>query len=209
MRFSGDMDDVCAITFTPVREISRPVGFDTAHAFECESIVEWITKKRSTNPVTGLVVSNTAVACLLHPLIVDENAEHVAETQVILNGAGWVKGAQLCSAMSVMRVHIVIYTIYALLTTKLLSDSGVAAAVSVFIIISSFVQLMHQTCHMYPVNGKWIMGYFCVIGVIVFTLIELGSPNTRMMAKFFVSHGSMLTARFIFDTNKLYWMDMQ
>ena len=94
MRYSGDADDVCAITCVPVKELSRPVGFDTAHAFECESIVEWITKKRNTNPVTGQTVSNAAVACLLRPLIVDENAEHVAETQIILNSSGWVVGAE-------------------------------------------------------------------------------------------------------------------
>ena len=123
---------------------------------------------------------------------------------------------KICCAMSVMRIHIITYSIiaYMLSLSKLkdtLSDSSITAG-SVFTIASSFAQLMHQTCQVYPVNGKWIMANFCVIGVIVFIMIEslgLCSPGTHMMAKFFVLHGTMLTARLMFDTNKACGMDLQ
>jgi hypothetical protein len=98
MRYTGDADkDVCAITCVPVKELSRPVGFDAAHAFECEAIVEWITKHRRTNPMTGLPLPpNTAVARLLHPLIIVDDASHAArvpETQLLLDRAGWTTTA--------------------------------------------------------------------------------------------------------------------
>lgn len=209
MLYSGDMDDVCAITFTPVQELDRPVGFDTAHAFECESIVEWITKRRNTNPITGQTVPNASVASLLHPLIVDENAEHVVETQIILNNAGWVVGTErdnILRAMSVLRLHIIIYVIFAhMFTFKLKSapsDSYIIAG-SVFTIAASFVQLMRHTCQVYSVNGKCVFSHCCVIGVIIFVMAEaLCPPETHTMAKFFTAHVAMLTARLMFDTSK-------
>ncbi len=97
MRYTGDADkDVCAITCVPVKELSRPVGFDAAHAFECEAIVEWITKHRRTNPMTGLPLPIAAVAHLLHPLIIVDDASHAArvpETQLLLDRAGWTTTA--------------------------------------------------------------------------------------------------------------------
>jgi hypothetical protein len=203
MLYSGDMNDVCAITCTPVKELNRPVGFDTAHAFECEAIVEWITNHRSTNPVTGQNVPKTAVACLLHPLIVDEeNAEHIVETQIMLNSSGWVTGSEkavICSAMSVMRTHVILFSIFAYVFS--LSQLKDALGYIIYIIVLSYFQLMHQTYQVYPVNGKWIMCNLCVVGLIVFTMIEpLGLSSTSTMDKFFVSHGAMLVARLLFDT---------
>jgi hypothetical protein len=218
MRYSGDRDDVCAITFAPVSELDRPVGFDTAHAFECESIVEWITKRRNTNPMTGQTVPNAAVASLLHPLIVDENAEHVVETQIILNRAGWVVVSErdkIFRAMTVLRVHMIIYSILtymlALRLKNVPSDSYIMAG-SVFTIAVSFVQLMHQTCQVYPVHGKLIVSHCCVIGAISIIMIEalgLCAPGTLMITKLFVLHMMMLAARLMFDTTKACGMDLQ
>ena len=203
------MDDACAITFTPVRELDRPVGFDTAHAFECESIVEWITRRRNTNPITGQTIPSTPVASLLRPLIVDDNAEHVVETQIILDNAGWVVGTEeenIFRAMPVLRFHIIIYVIFGhVFTFKLKSapsDSYIIAG-SVFIIVTSFVQLMRHTCQVYSVNGRCVFSHCCVIGVIVFVMAEvLCPPETHTMAKFFTAHVAMLTARLMFDTSK-------
>jgi hypothetical protein len=203
------MDEVCAITFTPVRELDRPVGFDTAHAFECESIVEWVTKRRGTNPITGQTVPSVAVASLLHPLIVEENVEHVVETQIILDNAGLVVGSErdnILRAMTVLRIHIILYTIFAHMFTYKLkgAPSGHRFMVgSVFTIAVSFVQLIRQTCEVYPVNGKCVVSHCCVIGAIVFVMAEaLCPPETHTMAKFFVAHMAMLTARLMFDTSK-------
>ena len=216
MLYSGDMNDVCAITFTPVKELSRPVGFDTAHAFECDgsdAIVEWITKHRGTNPVTGQSVPKTAVACLLHPLVVDEeNAAHVVETQIILNNSGWVEGAEkavICNAVSVMQVHVIVFSILAyFVSLSPFKDAFGDLKCQIYIIVLSFVQLMNQTCEVYPVNGKWIMYSLCVIGVIVFTMIgALGLSGTHTIDKFFVSHGAMLVARIFFDTSTVCRID--
>jgi hypothetical protein len=92
MLYTGDDSDVCAISFTPVGEIEQPVGFDSAHAYECECIVEWLTTQRSSNPMTGeCIPPATPVAAVLHPLIVTDDA-HVASTQAALDRAGLTVG---------------------------------------------------------------------------------------------------------------------
>ena len=59
-------------------------------------------------------------------------------------------------------------------------------------------------CESIVVNSKWIMANACVIGVTAFIMIEhlgLCSPGKHMMAKFFVLHCTMLSARLMFDEN--------
>ena len=72
MLYTGDPNDVCAITFTPVEDISHPVGFDANHAFECESIIHWLTKVRCTNPLNGQKIGPVPISTVLHPLMVGE-----------------------------------------------------------------------------------------------------------------------------------------
>ena len=98
MLYSGDLTDVCAISFTPVCEIEQPVGFESGHAYECECIVEWLTTQRSSNPMTGECIEpGTAVATVLHPLII-RGDEHVPCTQAALDRAGvTVGGADVVS----------------------------------------------------------------------------------------------------------------
>ena len=91
MQFSGDLNDVCPISFVPVAELEHPVGFDARHAFECECIVEWLTKHKSTNPITGENIGSVPMASVLHPLIVGE-CDRVAETAKILSNADMTKG---------------------------------------------------------------------------------------------------------------------
>ena len=90
--YTGDRSDTCAISFTPLSDIEQPVGFDSAHAFECECIVEWLAKHRSSNPMTGEnIPPRTPIASLLRPLIVNEGDDddaRVAQTQAMLDGAG-------------------------------------------------------------------------------------------------------------------------
>ena len=87
--YTGIQDDICPITHTPVAELSNPVGFDTQHAFEAESIVEWITQHAAFNPLTGQnIPAATLVTLVLVVLIVDGQTDHVGETQKLLDDAG-------------------------------------------------------------------------------------------------------------------------
>ena len=95
MRYSGDTDDVCSISCTPVKELKHPVGFDPTHAFECEDIVQWITKSRNSDPLTGKELAHTPVASVLHPLVIDGKTDHLMETRIILNQAGWVVNSEI------------------------------------------------------------------------------------------------------------------
>ena len=90
MLYSGDIADVCAISFTPVRQIERPVGFDARHAFECQSIVEWLTKCRCINPVTSQVLGPVPISSVLHPLIIEQctDSSELEQTLRILTTAG-------------------------------------------------------------------------------------------------------------------------
>ena len=91
MQFLGDADDVCPISFVPVRELAHPVGFDAHRAFECDSVTEWITQHRPTNPVTTLpVVGGPRVVDVLFPLVVEGNDAHVGATRIKLSDAGRV-----------------------------------------------------------------------------------------------------------------------
>ena len=89
MEFIGDADDRCVISFLPVAELQRPVGFDGRHAFECESIVDWLCNYRATHPVTGLTIPKQPLSSVLHPLVVNGNDAHVSETQRVLLQSGW------------------------------------------------------------------------------------------------------------------------
>ena len=90
MHFTGEADDLCVISFLPVTELERPVGFDGRHAFECESIVDWLQNYRASHPVTGQVIQRQPLSSALHPLIVNGNDSHVSETLDLLLRAGWV-----------------------------------------------------------------------------------------------------------------------
>jgi len=89
MEFIGDVDDRCVITFLPVAELQRPVGFDGRHAFECESIVDWLRNHRAAHPVTGQMIQKQPISSILHPLVVNGDDAHVSETQCVLLQSGW------------------------------------------------------------------------------------------------------------------------
>ena len=90
MLYTGDPHDICAISFTPVADIEHPVGFDSTHAFECECIVEWLTKSRCTNPITSEIIGPVPISSVLKPLIIGEsfNVDTVEHTIEILKTAG-------------------------------------------------------------------------------------------------------------------------
>jgi len=110
MLYTGDPSDVCAITFVPVGELERPVGFNSTHAFECTSIVEWLTRHKSTDPMTCKDYTGKPMADILHPLIVNGDAEHVATTSKLLSSARRAVG-KASSAISKFGSDAVIYFI--------------------------------------------------------------------------------------------------
>jgi hypothetical protein len=57
--FTGDLDDVCPITLTPVRSLKWAVALceDTDHAYECTALVRWLCK-RWRNPLTNEFVAS-------------------------------------------------------------------------------------------------------------------------------------------------------
>jgi hypothetical protein len=81
---------VCPISFVPVETIVHPVGFDTTHEFECECILEWLTRHRCTNPATGAVVGPVKISTILHLLIVGKSQDlsHLTKTINMLQNAG-------------------------------------------------------------------------------------------------------------------------
>jgi len=90
MIYTGDLNDVCAISFTPITQIKRPVGLDTRHAFECDSIVEWLTNFRCIDPVTSRVLGPVPIVSVLHPLIIEKytDTNELETTIEILTQAG-------------------------------------------------------------------------------------------------------------------------
>ncbi len=91
MLFTGSSDDRCVISFLPVTELERPVGFDGRHAFECELVVNWLTRFRNTHPITGrLIKPHMPVSQVLHALVIDGRRDHLTETQQMLARSGLV-----------------------------------------------------------------------------------------------------------------------
>lgn len=99
--YTGDMEDVCPISFVPIKSISHPVGFDSAHAFECECIVEWLTKHRCINPVTGQELGPVPIRNILYPLIIEEEY-HLAQTISILSNAGSAIDSEVLKKISII-----------------------------------------------------------------------------------------------------------
>ena len=80
--YTGDIkNNVCPISFIPVKDLEHPVGFDTEHAFECECIVRWLTQHRCINPVTGKVLGPVPVASVLRPLVIGGNLHVLITTK--------------------------------------------------------------------------------------------------------------------------------
>ncbi len=149
MLFTGELSDLCPISFAPADSLERPVGFNAAHAFECECIVEWLTRHRSTNPITGMEFGSVPVADVVHPLVVDGRCEHVAETQQMLLSAGWVIGSRHRSRAATKFGCDVL--LFILMVTHAVSDG----LILFFLATSLLVQ--------YPVCGRLIIGIYMTV----------------------------------------------
>lgn len=98
MRFTGDEESMCPISQVKAKELLHPVGFEPSVAYECDDLVEWLTSRRSTNPLTQ-EEKEGKVSSILHPLIVGEDTQHLLATRAKLERAGWTKVKPLAGRM--------------------------------------------------------------------------------------------------------------
>ena len=200
MQFLGDADDVCPISFVPVRELAHPVGFDAHRAFECDSVTEWITQHRPTNPVTTLpVVGGPRVVDVLFPLVVEGDDAHVGATRIKLSDAGRVlldKKERLRSALGPLVAHLLLFSLaaYALRPYPYVMMLPVVAA--------SWVLLAYQTRATYPRDGKhillllllWFGSLMMLIGTIYPVNFSRSVP---------IAHGLVLSLRVLLDVHQV------
>ena len=200
MQFLGDADDVCPISFVPVRELAHPVGFDAHRAFDCDCVTEWITQHRPTNPVTTLpVVGGPRVVDVLFPLVVEGDDAHVGATRIKLSDAGRVlldKKERLRSALGPLVAHLLLFSLaayYALRPYPYMMLPAVAA---------SWVLLAYQTRTTYPRDGKhillllllWFGSLMMLIGTIYPVNFSRSVP---------IAHGLVLSLRVLLDVHQV------
>lgn len=208
MRFAGDIEDRCPISYTETRAIKNPVGFDEKHAFECDDLVEWLTHHRACNPMTSEPVRGLVVD-ILRALIVEGDDAHVAETQARLARAGpvwnrarrppsWseIRDGVLMIKINMVALAAVMYLLSLPVVRAALTGPGVVL-VSTLAMASSFAHLLYQTCSAYPLAARGVILDFCVVGAFVFVGC---SPGTPLMTKLLAMHGCMLTRRILLDT---------
>ena len=163
MQFLGDLDDVCTISFVPIREIANPVGFDAYRAFECDSVVEWITKHRPTNPITTLPIQGRVVD-VLSPLIINGDDAHVSFTRIKLSEAGNVMSGRY------RRIREAFGPLIANTALYFLAAYVLGFPLILLAICSSWAHLAYHTCKTYPRDGKDLLASCFSVFVDVFIL---------------------------------------
>jgi hypothetical protein len=203
MQFTGDIEDRCPISFSTIRDIENPVGFDDKHAFECGDLVEWLTQHKPTNPMTSASVHGL-VADILHPLIVEGDDSHVDETRLKLDRAGCVLSldrSDVRDAAVFIRINMIVFAVVVYFLSLHKLHLG-----SVFAVGCSFAHLLNQTCKVYPVHGKLIMLNFLMVSACALAIVEVSgicSPGTHWTTKVAIPQGVMLVARLMLDTDQV------
>ena len=199
MQFLGDADDVCPISFVPIRELAHPVGFDAHRAFDCDCVTEWITQHRPTNPVTTLPVGGPRVVDVLFPLVVEGDDAHVGATRIKLSDAGRVlldKKERLRSALGPLVAHLLLFS----LAAYALGPSY--PYVMLPAVAASWVLLAYQTRTTYPRDGKhillllllWFGSLMMLIGTIYPVSFGRSVP---------IAHGLVLSLRVLLDVHQV------
>ena len=167
MEFTGDLlEDCCPITLTVVKDIRHPVGLEPNHAYECDALVDWVTKGDSRNPLT-MELLHGKMAEIATPLIVGNNQHMIAETYMKLRQAGDTKATKVAmrfdrafwTSFQAVAFVVVTYVVAMLQKTVSITYSHFGALATVV----SFGQLVFGTYQAYPTNGKWIVLNFCVV----------------------------------------------
>ena len=192
MKFLGDPDDVCPISFLPVREIAHPVGFDAHRAFDCDSVTEWITKHRATHPVTTLPVDGRRVVDVLFPLVIEGDGAHVGETRIKLSEAGLIilgKRARLRLAFWPLVVHLLLFSLAAYALGR--------SYLTLLAVGGSWAHLAYQTRKTYPRDGGQLLLSFVSIWLNMHLIGGMCSVDFSLSAA--VAHGLVLCLRLVID----------
>lgn len=184
MRFTGTEEAVCPISQVAVTELLHPVGFDATVAYECDDLVQWLSTRKATNPLTQ-EEKEGKITDILRPLIVGENTRHLRATCAKLERAGWTKVnlqvldirdhflttfvqgvlstmrmKNACSS-ACMSIHTIVFTVITCLVA--LHREGIQImAVEEFDLaviaatICSLARLVYDTHQNYRQNGAWI-----------------------------------------------------
>ena len=199
MQFLGDADDVCPISFVPVRELAHPVGFDAHRAFDCDCVTEWITQHRPTNPVTTLPVGGPRVVDVLFPLVVEGDDAHVGATRIKLSDAGRVlldKKERLRSALGPLVAHLLLFS----LAAYALGPSY--PYVMLPAVAASWVLLAYQTRATYPRDGKHILLLlFLWFGSLMMLIGTIYPVNFSRSVP--IAHGLVLSLRVLLDVHQV------
>ena len=187
MEFTGDpLEDCCPITLTVVKDIRHPVGLEPNHAYECDALVDWVTKGDSRNPLT-MELLHGKMAEIATPLIVGNNQHMIAETYMKLRQAGETKvtcpdgplptidDSSFQATKVAMRfdrafwtsfqaiAFVVVTYVVAMLQKTVSISSFTYSHFGALATVVSFGQLVFGTYQAYPTNGKWIVLNFCVV----------------------------------------------
>jgi len=218
MQYTGDPNDMCSISFTKVKDIERPVGFDSAHAFECECIVEWLSKGRCINPITSQVLGPVRISSVLHPLKVTEivNESEIQKTVEILEAAGNAidsentsKRYQLEDFWFAWRLSwngwLWISAVFLLRFYQSLDDpisNNCYEAIQIALSMLAFSHLVFETLKRYPVNGPLILRNI-IIGSFLFQICLMAfirnACGIALWQVFVMLQGNIFTGRVIVD----------
>lgn len=198
MEFTGDLDDVCPISYTPVRSLEHPVGFDAGHAYDCDSAVTWITKHRPCDPMTSMPLVGIRVEDVLHPLIIQGEAAHLDATRARLQQAGALmldKPTRIRRAAPALYVNMLLLLLSAV---TMQPHPGVLIAATAL----SFVHLAFQTCQTYIVDGKMLVCSFVSLLIDVICIVST-VPKTSFALRFMFAQAAVLSVRLLIDTRQL------
>jgi hypothetical protein len=202
MQYTGDPSDVCPISFAQVADLERPVGFDAAHAFECESIVEWLTRHKCTNPLTGKRYSGMPVADILRPLIVGGRGEHVSSTRQMLLGRA--VGARRGRGAAVKFGSDVLLLLLQILASLFVRVSGNEVVTAPLADMISMALLIACIMLQYPVRGTWVIVVF-LIPATVYTMLAITqgilAPNVTMALILHLWSVSLFATKVSLDIN--------
>ena len=194
MEYTGDLDDVCPISFTPVNEIQHPVGFNAKNAFECDMIVGWLTEHNARSPLTNSEV-NGPVASVLHPLIIAGDDSHVQETMGMLQRAGHIgakRYARIRHSMYWNMGNMVLFLCAVASGSALIIHSAIAFLLA---------HLLYQTRKTYPRDGMQVIA-MCLniaLDLLVITGIQKESSLLNLTTRLEIAYFGLLSTRLLLD----------
>ena len=211
MIFTGDVNDRCAISFALVKELDHPVGFEPMHAYDCDSLIEWL-RVRPTNPITAQEIARDSfVIDVLQPLVVQENRGHLESTRAKLERAGKVcevTGQNTSGVFPALMalVHTIFYTYFTVYASFQSSEHPLTVFGAGLTLMSFAWFLRDSKLH----NGQFVW-VSCIIllkvlplthpiqvALFVYFLVELTGLGMYTIVKIMIWHSAMLAMRFLF-----------